>query len=487
MIFRIFFILIFAVACIKKEKHSENTVIFALTSEAKTLDPRFATDANGQRISNLIFNSLVRMGPKLKIENDAAKTWSYENLVYTFNLHPGLTFSNGEPVTEEDILFTFDEYKKNNVPFKKALSIIKNVRADFSDEKNPKVVLELSEFSASLLEDLSVVKILSKKSTQNNLIGTGSFVFQKQTPNEIILRARKDHSVIKPKIDAVVFKVIRDESTLFLKTLKGEVDIVQSDMPTNKVDKFNNKKFHIYKYPGLKMNYILLNLKDLTFSKDIRRAMASAIDIDSIIKFKLSGLGIPATSILTPGNQFFNSNLKRIKHDLDYAKQIASSVEDDIVIKTSSSSSAVENGKVISNQLNKAGFKTSIQSFEWGTFYEDIKSGNFQAAIMRWVGASDPDIYRVALHSEELPPLGRNRGSYSNNDLDKLLLKGRTIENLNDRITHYLKVQDIVHKDLPIIPLWYNTDVAIVNKRVLDYEPPLNGDFSPLYHVSLKQ
>lgn len=490
MISRIVFVMLVLVGCTTKDKVAEKRIVFALTSEAKTLDPRYATDANGQRITNLIFNSLVRLGPKLKIESDAAKSWQYEDLTYTFNLHSGLKFSNGDMVTGEDILFTFEQYRRDDVPFKKSLDVIKNVSASFSDPENPKVILKLSEFSATLLEDLSVVKILSKKLSDagaEKLIGTGSFIFEKQAPNEIILKARKDHNIVKPKVDSVSFKVIRDESTLFLKTLKGEIDIVQSDMPANKVENFlDSDNFYIHKYPGLKMNYLLLNLKDSIFTKEIRQALAYALDIDSIIKYKLSGLGVSATSILTPGNPFFNSMLKAIDYDLVKAKDVVGEMKNDIIIKTSSNSSAVENGKVISNQLNKVGFNTKVQSFEWGTFYGDIKSGNFQVAIMRWVGASDPDIYRVAFHSKELPPVGRNRGFYSNKTLDGLLEGGRKIENLDDRIKHYLEVQKIVYEELPIIPLWYNTDVAIVNKRVVNYEPPLNGDFSPLYYVDLK-
>ena len=490
MNFKLILVCVLLISCTKNESKNKNEIIFALTSEAKTLDPRFATDANGQRIINLMFNSLVRLGSDLKIEGDAAKTWSYNDLTYIFNLHSGITFSNGDELKEEDIIFTFNEYRKDNVPFKSTLDMVSEVKADFSDKKNPKVTLKLSEFSASILNDLSVIKILSKSITEkspNNLLGTGSFVFKKKTPNEIILGARKDHKIINPKIDRVLFKIIRDESTLFLKTIKGDIDIVQSDMPAQSVSKFEvHENFKVYKFLGLKMNYLLLNLKDQVFTKGVRDAIASAIDIDSIIKYKLSSLGIPATSLLTPDNPFFNKNLKRKKFSLEKAKKVSSLVDSELSIKTSSSGTAVENGRVISNQLNSAGFKSSLQSYEWGTFYSDIKSGNFQIAIMRWVGATDPDIYRVAFHSKELPPAGRNRGFYINPKLDKLLEKGKTTEDPLQRKNLYLKVQEMIHDDLPIIPLWYNTDVAIVNNRVLNYTPPLNGDFSPLYSVSIR-
>ena len=128
------------------------------------------------------------------------------------------------------------------------------------------------------------------------------------------------------------------------------------------------------------------------------------------------------------------------------------------------------------------GIKASLKSFEWGTFYDDVKSGRFQMAAMRWVGATDPDIYRIALHSNQHPP-GRNRGYYTNKVLDRLLEEGVRIESFSERVSHYKKVQEIVMKDLPILPLWYNTDVSIVRSRIKGYTQPLNGDFTPLLSV----
>ena len=76
----------------------------------------------------------------------------------------------------------------------------------------------------------------------------------------------------------------------------------------------------------------------------------------------------------------------------------------------------MEKGLVIAQQLNATGLNVKLQSFEWGTFYEDVNKGRFQLATMRWIGAMDPDIYRIALHSSEKPP-GRNRGHFYNTRL----------------------------------------------------------------------
>ena len=422
--------------------------------------------------------------------NDAAESWSYSNLTYTFMLRPGISFSNGRKVEPEDIDYTFDQYRSKKSPFHGSLDSIKKVTATNTDGKI-KVVLQLSRYHAPLLTDLSVVKILPREIVEKagddfhkNLIGTGSFRVAKQSASEIILEAVDKHLWAAPQTKKVVFKIIKDDNTMFLKTIKGSIDISQATLPDNKVSRVEeDSNLRVYKYPALSMNYMILNLRDESLKNiEVRRAIAMSINREEIIKYKLDGLATPATSIMTPSSPFHNKTLKYPKFDPQAAKKIFEKwqmIGKKIILKTSNNTQTVERGKVIVNQLREAGLNASIQSFEWGTYYKDVKSGNFQIALMRWVGATDPDIYRVAFHSDQLPP-GRNRGYYINKKLDKMLEDGLLISDQQKRIEHYNKVQKIVMNDLPTIPLWYKTDVAVVHKRIKDYHPPMNGDFSAL-------
>ena len=78
------------------------------------------------RIVSLLFNSLVRIGPELKVEGDAAQNWTYdpEELSYTFQLFPNLKFSNGRELSKEDLLFSFEEYKSDKCPYKSAVEAV---------------------------------------------------------------------------------------------------------------------------------------------------------------------------------------------------------------------------------------------------------------------------------------------------------------------------------------------------------------------------
>ncbi len=234
------------------------------------------------------------------------------------------------------------------------------------------------------------------------------------------------------------------------------------------------------------MTYILLNLKDPVLKELwVRKALSQAINRSELIEYKLLGLGEEATSILTPSNQFFNSDLKNPKFDLEAAKSQLKGIPT-LSLKTSSNPSAIDHGKVIAYQLNQTGVKVTLNSFEWGTFYNDIKTGNFQMATMKWVGASDPDIYRIAFHSKELSP-GRNRSYYINKELDQIMDQAFQIESFEKRKQSYQLIQKKIFDDYAIIPLWYETQAAVLRKGLSGYKTSPLSDYYALLNVTLEK
>lgn len=481
------FLLLSLISCTEKTQSPKDTLVIGITSYPNTLDPRFATDANGQRICNLIFSSIVRLGPELKVVGDLAETWDYKNLTYTFQLKSNIKFHDGSNLTKEDLLFSFEEYKKSNSPFNFVTQNIENIEAEYNNDHRF-IKIKLKTYSSVFLTDLSPLKILPKnivskvgEAFSQNPIGTGSFIFTSKDTNKINLKKNELYFSSIPKMDKVQFSIVKDANTLYLKLFKGHIDIVQSDLPKTKISFLEkNPNFNVYKSVSANMTYLLVNLKNEILSHlPVRKALFQSLNRKEIIKYKLEDLAQEASSILPPNNPFHleqkNSsfNLEEAKKNIKPYLPFKSS----LILKTSNDKVAMENGKVLVYQLKQLGIPVELRSFEWGTFYGDLKNGNFDLATMKWVGATDPDIYRIALHSKELPP-GRNRGFYKNTELDKMLDAGIQIEDYEQRIKHYKLVQEIVFKDLPFIPLWYDFQVAAVSTRIEDYKMPLNGDFS---------
>ena len=477
------------VQCTKKKvKAHGDTLSVAISSMPPTIEPTRATDAYGMRIATLVFSSLVRVDDKLQPVGDAAEDWTYKNKKFSFRLKKNIRFHNGEPLTKEDILYSFGQFKSPTSPFTAAFKDIEKVEVE---EKNDRMTVNLTmkEYSAKLLtSDLPALKLLPKNREAGAMIGSGPFKFVQKTDNSIELTRFNEHFSTVPKVENLHFKIIRDDLTRIQKLLKGEVDLAQAEIPNDKIKNIPKDEFQLQLFPGLSMTYLLVNFNDPVLkNKKVREAIDLAINRQDIVQYKMAGMGEAATSLMTPQNPFFLKDLKSPEHNLEAAKKIIADLSlqgTKLQLKTSTVPVAVDNGKVIANQVSETGLKVNLQSLEWGVFYGDVTKGRFQMAIMRWVGSTDPDLYRLAFHTSEKPP-GRNRGSYSNPELDKMLEKGISIEDPKKRIQLYNEVQRIVYDDLAVIPLWYDMLVALSNKRVLNYKPSPMGDYWPFVEVQL--
>jgi peptide/nickel transport system substrate-binding protein len=484
--------LLFLVGCHWSEPPPQDTIVFALSSEPKTLDPRYATDASGQRLGRLIFSSLIQWDPRLNFVGVLAESWDYQDLTYRFQLKPGIQFHNGDFATAEDFLFSVDQYRDSRSPFAPNFSVIEDVQVTYNAETGGVLKLRLKDYSAPFVQDLPTLKLLSKRVVEAagedfyaNPVGTGPYRFVKKDIKNVHLERFANYVGEPAKTKNLQFKIIKDSNTRFQKMYKGKIDIIQSDVPFSKVRFFAKEKdFNVVVAPGLSTNYVLLNLRHPFLSqKKVRQAISSAIDRKQLIQYTLEGFAEEATSIVTKINPFHH-------HGLQYQHLVPKKIKsifadyqgDPIILKTSNTQEAVAKGRVITHQLQALGLPVEQQTYEWGTYYEDVRTGKFDMAIMKWVGINDPDIYRVSLHSAMTPP-GRNRGYYNNPEFDKVVEQAFREADFAKRQALYKKAQEIAFADLPTIPLWYEQQVAIVHRRVRDYELPVNGDFSSLLKV----
>jgi peptide/nickel transport system substrate-binding protein len=155
-----------------------------------------------------------------------------------------------------------------------------------------------------------------------------------------------------------------------------------------------------------------------------------------------------------------------------------------IEYKTSNSSDATDLAQAIKNQLRAVGIEIKVRMYEWGTFYSDLKKGNFQIASGRLVGITDPDIYFDIFSSARFAPDGRNRGFYKNRELDSLLEQGRSTTNFSKRKIIYDRAQEIIADELPMFSLWHMNNIAAYRKGISGYEMYPNGSFRFLINVN---
>jgi peptide/nickel transport system substrate-binding protein len=268
--------------------------------------------------------------------------------------------------------------------------------------------------------------------------------------------------------------------------LKGELDVLSNELPEDKVTELKKSgKVNVVISPGLNFNYVLLNLRDKTLKDPrVRQALFASLNREEIIQHKLDSLAYPASSILAPSNPFSAPKLLMPLLTKERAKILAKELKlTGTRLSLKVSPQALTNGRLVAQQMEELGTKVDVQSFEWGKFYDDVKSGRFQMALMRWVAIVDPDIYRMSLSTAEFVP-GRNRGFYSNKAFDQIVEQGRWEMDFDKRRSLYLKAQQIIIDDMPIIPLWYNANINVLSHRVRNFEPMIAGSFHSLLKVT---
>lgn len=482
-------LLILACACSRSENNDPQTLVIGLSNGPTTLDPRIATDANSQRLSDLIFSALVRNGPDLKPVAQLASSWKIEKNKITFSLRSDIQFHHGRPVTAEDVVYSVNQARKPSSPFASAFAAVQGVETRGLD----KVVFTLTRDDAPLMTNLNDVKILPRDLIEKDPagwaakpVGSGPYQFVSLDTNQIILKKAATPSHDSGRLEKMVFKFVRDDNTRYLKILKGDLDILSNELPEDKIIELKKSdKVAVVISPGLNMNYLLLNLKTEALKNlKFRQALFSSLDRDQIVNFKLEGLATVASSILAPSNPFAFEGKALPPLPLDKAKALVKELGlagNEFSLKTSEQ--AVANGQVLASQMEQLGIKIKLQSFEWATYYGDVKSGNYQMALMRWVGIVDPDVYRDTLASTQFPP-GRNRGYYSNKEFDGLVEAARKQNDFSSRRNLYLKAQQIIINELPILPLWYNSNISVVSKRVKNFTPIITGSFYPFLGVT---
>jgi peptide/nickel transport system substrate-binding protein len=123
---------------------------------------------------------------------------------------------------------------------------------------------------------------------------------------------------------------------------------------------------------------------------------------------------------------------------------------------------------VIQQDLQQVGIALDVRTYEFATLYADVVSGNFQLFTLQWTGGAlaDPDILRRVFHSSQAPPVGFNRGHYSNPEVDALLDEAGAAQDEAQRLELYAKVQRIVARDLPYISLWHKRNVAVAQRTL---------------------
>jgi peptide/nickel transport system substrate-binding protein len=470
------------VAC-QKSATPAKEIRFGIAQTPLNLDPRYATDAASERVNRLIYQPLVDFDGASKplwilASRDTSSGDAIDALEYKFTLQKTATFHNDDALTAQDVKATYDSLLSlKNSPHAAEFANINSI--DVVDDKT--LIFKLKQVDAHFISKL-IIGILPKRLIEenhdfsHNPVGSGPLKFE-SWPHDLKLKRISDNQLI-------TLQEVKDPTVRVLKLKKGEIDLIQGDLPPELVK-------HLQDIPslvvdtglGANYSYLGLNMQDgLLKNLKVRQAIAHAIDRQAIIDKVMVSNSRIAAAILPP-EHYTNINKDGINNQLvpyDYNPDLAKKLLIEagvklplkLVYKTSTDAFRVRLATIMQAQMAQAGIELEIKSLDWGTFFADVKAGNFQLYGLTWVGIKTPEIYAKAFGSNYFPPNGFNRGRYSDAELDKLLAE-----------ENWPAVTQRIHAQLPYIPLWYEGQFVAMQKNIKNYAPKPDGNWDDLANI----
>ncbi len=467
------------IAC-QKSATPKQEIRFGIAQAPLNLDPRYATDAASERVNRLIYQPLVDFDTASKpawvlASRDISSSDAINALDYKFTLQKQVNFHNGDALTAHDVKATYDSLLR----LKDSPHAAEFVNIDSIEVINDKtLIFKLKQADTHFISKL-IIGILPKSLIEkphdfsHSPVGSGPLKFESWQHDLKLIRT-SDNQLI-------TLQEVKDPTVRVLKLKKGEIDLIQGDLPPELVK-------HLQSMPSILVNtglganysYLGLNMQDnLLKNLKVRQAITHAIDRQAIIDKVMVSNSRIASAILPP-EHYTNVNKDGTNNQLapyDYNPVLAKKllIEAGVKLplkleyKTSTDAFRVRLAAIMQAQMAQAGIALEIKSLDWGTFFADVKAGNFQLYGLTWVGIKTPEIYAKAFGSKYFPPNGFNRGRYLDAELDKLL----AAENWTAATQH-------IQAQLPYIPLWYEGQFTAVQKNIKNYVPKPDGNWDDL-------
>nr|WP_233884318.1 ABC transporter substrate-binding protein [Tenacibaculum piscium] len=498
-------------SCTEQKSKFTDAQVFRYNEHANisSLDPAFAKDQRNIWAVNQLFNGLVQLDDSLHIQPDIAKKWaiSQDGKTYQFILrndvkfHKHLLFGKDSTrlVTADDFEYSFQRLlsKKVASPGGWVLQNVKNFKA----ENDSVFTINLKQAFPPFLGLLAMkyCSVVPKEavdyfgnSFRANPIGTGAFQFKLWVENtKLVLRKNPLYfeSDIKgyklPYLEAVAITFLPDKQSEYLQFIQGNLDFMKSLDASYKDDILNIdgtlKAKHLDKIrmqTGAYLNteylgiYLDENLKNPTQHLLIRQAINYGFDRKKMIKYLRNGIGTPATSGFIPkGLPSFNSQ-KGYSYQPKKARALMAKYREETgdrnpKITITTNANYLDLCEFIQRELQNIGLQTTVEVIPPSALRQAKSSGKLAIFRASWIADyPDAENYLSLFYSKNFIPNGPNYTHFKNQKFDALYEKSIKEINTEKRYQLYQKMDSILIKQAPIIPLYYDEVIRFSQKNI---------------------
>ena len=469
-------------------------------SDVVSLDPAKATDSQGFTVIGFLYSGLTRLNADLLVEPDLAESWtvSDDGLTFTFTLKDDIGFSDGTPITADDVVFSLTHALDPGTGAWTGPFLLSNIAG--SDELMGGESMELSgvqalddktveitikQPSAYFLSQLTFgpAKVVSKAAAEadpegwdQNPVTSGAFsVAERNAGQGLVLRPNENYWQPASQISELNLVFNQDSETAFQLFRTGELDIMggsQNPIPSARVAEVQDTEDFV-SVPNINIRYIGFNHELAPFDDvRIRQAFAHAIDKDTLANVVLEGTVLPTDRILPPTMPGAEAPIDGLEFNPEGAQALLeeAGVNPDEMSVTLTYGTEGDNERVVtviqSMWQENLGVEVVLEPLELSTFssrlndtFQDPANG-LQAYFSVW-GTIYPDpqyFLSQVLKSDS----GNNNGHFNSPEFDALVSEADVItDDFDARVELYNQAEQIAVTEVGWLPL-YNGKVNVL-------------------------
>lgn len=515
--------LLMLISCGRREPETKYTLFrFNEMGDVTSLDPASARSFENVEIDNQIYNGLVRLDDSFKIRPCIAKSWEITDngKLYTFHLRGDVYFQDdsvfpggkGRRVIAADFVHSFFRLFDSRVSSASTLlhyidRTYPGTIQGFYAPNDSTFMIYMKQAYAPFLKILSMkyfsvipIEAVDKYGEDfgEHPIGTGPFQLKRWEHGVKMILVRNLHYFEKdavgkqlPYIDGVVVTFLKDAETSFLQFLDGKLDMVSGIAAINPKEAFTNNcqlrpelkdKFYVQRTPFIKTDYLGFMIDTTRKNvdpnpvhiKEIRQAINYAINRDEIVRYMRFGIGIPADNGFIPPFLpcYRSEKVQGYSYNPDRAHALLAKAGypngdglPHIILRVSTEWESM--ALAIQGQLQQVGIKVDVSREQPAVLAECVASGECYFFKKSWVGDyPDGENFLSLFYSKNFSPEGANYTHYYNPAFDALYEKAIGESNDSIRYSDYRKLDKMVIDDAPVVPIYYDEVIHIVNKRV---------------------
>lgn len=465
---------------------TKEKLVIAMNGDVSALDPMKCWQVAAYHIYWTVYERLIKYNTETgEYEPELAESWdvSEDGMVYTFNLRKGVKWHDGSDFVAEDVKYTIErgiEEGTGNYPGVDHVEVV--------DDHTVKVCMSSPDsvfMDKQWTGDCCVIKKDSGDQLAQNPLGTGPFKFVEWVSGDhITLEAFDGYWGEQSGTKEIVLQIIPEANSRLVALQAGDVDVAGIEAAA--IDHVvGDENLELLTNTSISVNYLGFNCTNEYFSNPlVRQAFCYAIDREALVEVQLEGQGKVQKSFVAEGKMGFFDDFD---YDYDYnpekAKELmaeagfADGFDIELTIRNNELAA-----QMIQDNLREIGVNVTINQMEAAAFNDYANSGQAQFYLQSRSGGS-ADSYLSMCESSAFGP-GGNRMFYADEEFDELYKQSHLTIDLEARNEIYKQLQENLHDNVPLFPLFVGTILLGINKNVKGVAADCEGchDYRTIYY-----